>query len=113
MGGLKTRHVMWVADIVDQCILGLDFLQSNGCQVDLGTCILYVGVQQIPLHKASHSYPSCYRVITSGEVTIPAATEVIVPGIVVNKPPLSSAATWGVVEPTHPSLLVGKTLVNL
>ena len=42
IGGLTTRQSMWVADIADQCILGLDFL-DNCCQVDLGANALYIG----------------------------------------------------------------------
>ena len=53
IGGFETRHDMWVADVADQCILGLDFLESHGCQVDLGECVLQVGSQQVPLQKPS------------------------------------------------------------
>ena len=44
---------MWVADITDECILGLDFLQQYDCQVDLGDGVLYISNKQIPLHKTS------------------------------------------------------------
>ena len=30
LGNYEADHVIWVADIVDQCILGLDFLLSGG-----------------------------------------------------------------------------------
>ena len=43
LGGLRTQHSMWVADIADQCILGLDFLEANGCQVDLAENVLHIG----------------------------------------------------------------------
>ena len=35
IGALVIPHQMWVADITDECILGLDFLERHGCQVDL------------------------------------------------------------------------------
>ena len=35
IGPLVIPQELWIADIQDQCILGLDFLQSNGCQANL------------------------------------------------------------------------------
>ena len=35
-------HPMWVADIQDECILGLDFLELHGCMVDLGDNVLHI-----------------------------------------------------------------------
>ena len=42
---------MWVADIQDECILGLDFLELHGCMVDLGDNVLHIGGEVIPLQK--------------------------------------------------------------
>ena len=33
IGPLVVPQELWVADIQDQCILGLDFLYPNGCQL--------------------------------------------------------------------------------
>ena len=35
IGPLVVPQELWVADIQDQCILGLEFLYPNGCQVNL------------------------------------------------------------------------------
>lgn len=35
VGGRTVRHPVWVAAVQDPCILGLDFLRSTGCQLDL------------------------------------------------------------------------------
>ncbi|KAL1272916.1 hypothetical protein QQF64_028778 [Cirrhinus molitorella] len=35
IGGKTLRHPVWVATVQDPCILGLDFLKSAGCQLDL------------------------------------------------------------------------------
>jgi len=35
VGELVVPLGMWVAEITDECILGLDFLEKHGCQVDL------------------------------------------------------------------------------
>ena len=36
VGGRRVRHLVWVADVQDCCILGLDFLQNTGCVLDMG-----------------------------------------------------------------------------
>ena len=35
VGKLKVVHAVWVVDIKNECILGLDFLISNDCVVDV------------------------------------------------------------------------------
>ena len=42
---------MWVADIQDECILGLDFLEFHGCVVDLGDSVLHVSGNEFSLEK--------------------------------------------------------------
>ena len=55
--------------------------------------------------------PTCYRVITSSDITIPASSEVIIPGKL-DKP--AHSTTWGILESnTTSNLLVGKALVDL
>ena len=46
---------MWVAEIQDECILVLDFLELHGCMVDLGDNVLHIGGEVIPLQKGSCS----------------------------------------------------------
>ena len=46
---------MWVAEIQDECILGLDFLELHGCMVDLGDNVLHIGGEAISLQKGSCS----------------------------------------------------------
>ena len=111
IGGLQTAHSMWVADIADQCILGLDFLESHGCRVDLGESMMHIGDQQIPLQRPVNPQPTCYRVLTSRDIEIPASSEMIIPGKL-DKPAHSIA--WGILESLNTTnLLVGKALVDL
>ena len=42
LGNYEADHVIWVADVVDQCIVGLDFLLQHNCQVDVGNARLNV-----------------------------------------------------------------------
>ena len=43
IGSLVLPQELWVADIHDECILGLDFLQTHSCQVNLKDGSLIVG----------------------------------------------------------------------
>ncbi|XP_034081332.1 uncharacterized protein LOC117552165 [Gymnodraco acuticeps] len=45
VGGVEVRHPVWIADVQDPCILGLDFLKATGCLLDLqaGTVSFRVG----------------------------------------------------------------------
>ena len=49
IGPLVIPQELWVADIQDQCILGLDFLYPSGSQVNLHDQVLSIGEHQIPL----------------------------------------------------------------
>ena len=92
-------------------MLGLDFLESNCCRVDLGANALYIGDRQIPLQRSRSPQPTCYRVITSVEVMVPAASEMVIPGKLATKP--TNSIAWRVVESARTDLLVGRSLVDL
>ena len=60
IGALQVQHEMWVANITDDCIIGTDFLESNGCLVDFKDGKLLVGTEEIPFMKSClQSKPSC------------------------------------------------------
>ena len=65
IGPLVIPQELWVADIQDQCILGLDFLYPNGCQVNLRDHVLSIGEHQIPLRRSpvSTSHVCCKAVL--------------------------------------------------
>ena len=56
LGNCETKHDVWVADIVEEGIIGLDYLMANNCQVDLGSKLLYVGNDEVPLFSESQHY---------------------------------------------------------
>ena len=114
IGSYSVPHEMWVANISDECILGLDFLEQHECQVDLKTNALLIGGEEIPLQKPTTATITCCRVIAKEPVRIPPRAEMVIPGRVDTQ----TAGEWGLLEPegAAPSsrgLLVGKTLVNL
>ncbi len=88
---------MWVADITDDCILGLDFLEQNGCQVDLMKGTLHIGDEEVPLHKTGGSVePACCRVLVKTCITLPPNAASIIP-VRVDVP--TAAGKWAVMEP--------------
>ena len=51
MGSQEAVHPVWVGDIQDECILGLDFLELHGCMVDFGGNVPHISGKEIPLQK--------------------------------------------------------------
>ena len=64
-------HQMWVADTTDECVLGLDFLEHHGCQVDLKQGILLVAEEEVPLQqRRKDTEPSSCRVLAQDTVNL-------------------------------------------
>ena len=115
LGSYQTTHETLVADIVDECILGLDYLQQHSCQVDLGEGILHVAGEEVPLHRPQIPRPVCQQCNAKNSVTIPSLSETIVPGQVHGD---LSSCRWVLLEPgtislSHTGVLVGKTLLDM
>ena len=72
IGSLVLPQELWVADIHDECILGLDFLQAHSCQVNLKDGSLVIGEEEIPLRKLKASKePNCYKAVLTEGVSTP------------------------------------------
>jgi len=119
---LKITQDMWVADISDECILGLDFLESHGCQVNLKDGALIIGGEEkIPLERSNMAMePACYKAILLDDVCLPLLSEMVLP---VKVETAGSNSRWGVlgqstsqevsISGVSDCLLVGRTLVDL
>ena len=114
---LTILHPMWIADIKDECILGLDFLQRHHCLVNLKQSSLRVGAQEFPLRKASlKSERTCCRAVLTDRVSIPPFSEAIIP---VRIDPAQGSMEWGLLETSDEAdhqvdgVLVGRTLVDV
>ena len=80
IGSLVLPQELWVADIHDECILGLDFLQTHSCQVNLKDGSLIVGEEENPLNKLKASKePNCYKAVLTEGVCLPPLAETVVP----------------------------------
>ena len=97
VGNVVLPHEMWVANITDECILGLDFLEKYGCHVCLKDRILVIGNQQILLTCSSPDIPRCCRVIAKESCTVEPWTEAIVPRQVISR----GQSRWGVLGDRH------------
>ena len=116
IGSLVVPQELWVADIHDECILGLDFLQAHGCQVNLKEGSLIIGEEEVPLKKPKATIePSCYKVVLTEGVRLPPLAETVVP---VRLEGAGPNYRWGLLEQTEAAkpvdnLLVARTLVDL
>ncbi len=115
LGTHEVLHDFWIAEITDDCILGLDFMVKHDCLVDLKDGVLHMKEEEIPLQQPGDLWPpTCYRVVSGGSVTVPPNSELLVAGTIVDTP---GDCKWGMVEPilqcSVADLAVGKTLVGL
>lgn len=78
---LLIPHVMWVANIADECILGFDFLQKHACQLYLKEGVSSIGDQEVPLAKPKHGAAlSWSQVISQESCTVASQAEAVIPG---------------------------------
>ena len=116
IGSLLVPQELWVADIHDDCILGLDFLQSHKCLVNLKDGALTIGGEEIPLKKQpATAEPTCCKVVLAEHVQLPPRSEMVIP---VKMEGAKADYQWGLLEqstaPTRvDDVLVARTLVNI
>ena len=118
VGTFQAKQRMWVANIADECILGLDFLQQHNCQVDLKKGVLHIGNEEVPLQQSQATETACCRCYTATPVTIPPNSEMVVRAKVEGE--WRKCSKWAMLQPddneatlTSRGVLVGKTLVDL
>ena len=54
LGSLKKRVEVWVAEVCDPCLIGLDSLTATECKIDLARGIMQVGFEELPLGGVPH-----------------------------------------------------------
>ncbi|GBM78404.1 hypothetical protein AVEN_158376-1 [Araneus ventricosus] len=74
-GSRKFQHRIYVVDITDPCILGLDFLQKFSFTVDLEKNELRTGGEEIPLFSASEEHSKLCSVLAKEKTIITARSE--------------------------------------
>ncbi|KAK6181451.1 hypothetical protein SNE40_009297 [Patella caerulea] len=116
LGGYEFEHAFLLADIENDCILGVDFLSKYGCDVLLSKQKMVVRGQSITCFSciADGDMNSSCKVVIQDKCTIPPSSEVIVKGCLTGTIPIQAV---GVIEPRENfiskyGLMVAKVLVD-
>ncbi|CAG2253632.1 unnamed protein product [Mytilus edulis] len=108
LGSFHTVIKGVIAGLSVEAILGLDFLKTNGCKVDLGNKVMERDNQHIPLLLQGKL--GVYRVAVKYEVGIDPRSEIVIQGEVLNYD--SAVQVTGIIEPSEEFLDRGKALVG-
>jgi hypothetical protein len=96
-----------IANLSVEGILGLDFLITNGCTVDVKNVFLARGIQKMPLLLQGRL--GVHRVAVKENISIAPQSEVVIQGEVIDNLPNIRAS--GLIEPVEEFLDKGKALV--
>ena len=79
IGDFSKKHRVLIATVVDDCILGIEFLRSVGCIVDLSSNMLHIGdVEEVPLHCRNVQVEQL-QVVAPRNITVPPFREFVTP----------------------------------
>ncbi|GBN62197.1 Retrovirus-related Pol polyprotein from transposon 297, partial [Araneus ventricosus] len=104
---------IYVADITDPCILGLDFLQKFNFTVDLEKNEIRTGGEEIPLFSASVQHSKSCSVLAKKRTIIPARSECLIQGVPEVPGQFRYAVTDFPSQASQKGLLVAATLVDM
>nr|CAD7260240.1 unnamed protein product [Timema shepardi] len=80
LGSLQVEHPVYVANIEDECILGLDFLRKFGCCIDLGSGVIRTPEVEVEIvSRRCVTSPDDFPVICKRTTILPANSEVLIP----------------------------------
>ena len=107
-------HTVYVADITDPCILGLDFLKKYNFCLDLERKELRTSREEVPLFGLESVELYTSRILALEDITIPARTECIAFGAADVKDNIRFGVTDFPLQSSVPKgVLVGASLVDL
>ncbi|GBN88021.1 hypothetical protein AVEN_274993-1 [Araneus ventricosus] len=112
-GSRKFHQRIYVADITDHCILGLDFLQKFNFTVDLEKNEIRTGGEEIPLFSASVQHSTSCSVLAKKRTKIPARSECLIQGVLEVPGQFRYAVTNFPSQVSQKGVLVAATLVDL
>ena len=78
IGNYQSDHEVYVADIVDDCILGAEFLRKNNCAVDLKDNVLRIGKVEEVLLCCNVSAKEELKITAPRDLSLPPEAEVVV-----------------------------------
>ena len=80
IGSTEREYEFWVADIENECIIGLDFLTTYNCMVNVAGASIRIGSEEVQLRRVgAASKPQCRRVVLVETYTIPPRSEALLP----------------------------------
>ena len=108
INGIKFKHEFVIADhITTEAILGLDFLESNKCVLDLANEKMYIQNKLVPLQLLqTYNESQCLKVTVEETVTMPPCSEM---ELMVHVDTMQQG-TW-LVEGTDSPVLVARAIV--
>lgn len=114
MGEMDFSHEMWLANIKSDGILGMDFLMKHQCDVVLSEQCLKLKKSFIPCFK-SKGEAMCCRVVIAVSTCVPANSEVIVRGKVIDT---NGRSGFVLTEPSEQfsdccNLLMASSVINV
>ncbi|GBN37554.1 Retrovirus-related Pol polyprotein from transposon 297 [Araneus ventricosus] len=112
-GSRKFQHKIYVADITDPCILGLDFLQKFNFMVDMEKNEIRTGGEESPLFSASAEDSKLCSVLAKEKTIIPARSECLIQGVPEASGKFRYAVTDFPSQVSQKGVLVAATLVDL
>ncbi|GFX32415.1 hypothetical protein TNCV_2173351 [Trichonephila clavipes] len=111
-GDTTYQHAVYVGDIADPFILGLDFLKEHSFTLEFNKNELRSIHEEVTIFKIEHRTESIRQVTANENITIPPRTEIIVPGYIGNHVSFNSGLI-GSAENKANGLLIASTLVDL
>ncbi|GBM88129.1 hypothetical protein AVEN_58462-1 [Araneus ventricosus] len=112
-GSRKFHHRIYVADITDPSILGLDFLQKFNFTVDLQKNEIRTGGDEIPLFSTSVQHSKSCSVLAKQRTIIPARSECLIQAVPEVPGQFRYAVTDFPSQASQKGVLVAATFVDL
>ena len=115
LGPLKVEHMVIIADIQQQAILGMDFMTTQECKLDLPQLVMKIQGKEVNMWNEDQSNPQCCRVSLAQDETVCAYTEKILLGRVARK---GNEAPFNLIEGTNllkerTGLMVARSLSDI
>ncbi|GLV61289.1 hypothetical protein CBL_21111 [Carabus blaptoides fortunei] len=79
VGNMLVVHTVYVAEIEDDVILGIDFLRKYGCVIDPVNNLLRFGEEEVMLEDRTEDCTIRCRLMSLADITVPPMAEILVP----------------------------------
>ena len=114
LGPINVLHKIVVADIKQEAILGMDFMATQGCKLDLKKSIMSINGIDIVMWNNGSSHSTVSRVVLFQSDIVPARHKKLVEAKVIRR---GSEAQFNLVEPSRRSVertdvLLGRSLAD-